>query len=80
MSEYVKKRVYNIKGRARLWAENSVLLRKLLSADPGVAAKFRARIMLAVYKLMQEAYSAGYESGYKACKERQNEYDKTVSE
>ena len=75
MSEYIKKRAYNIKGRARLWAENSVLLRKLLSADPGVAARTRGKIMLAVYKLMQEAYSVGYEFGYKEAIERsrQNE-------
>ena len=73
MSSYVKKRQYNIKGRADKWVKDSLILRRLLPDDPGVAVKMRVRIMFAVYKLMTEAYSAGYESGHKEMRERKQQ-------
>ena len=64
--KYEKKRGFNLKGRAREWAENSRLLHNVLGhMDSGHFAAVKARIMRAVYKLMREAYDAGFEAGYK---------------
>jgi len=69
MPKYEKKRGFNLKGRAREWAESSTLLRSIAWADDfmdaGLYAKLKAKLTLAVYKLMREAYDHGFEAGYK---------------
>jgi len=73
MSEYVKKRQFNCKGRARQWVENSTLIDDMLShLGPGWKALFRNKILTAVSKLMREAYVAGYDAGYKEKREEEN--------
>ena len=67
--KYEKKRGFNLKGRAREWAEESRLLAhgciEKGELDSGLYAKVKSQFTLAVYKLMREAYDAGFEAGYR---------------